>query len=668
MPSPLIWRAIWAVAIAVIVAVLAFVAVPYFASNRIVRDRIAWEMSAWSGFRVTIDGTPEIEIWPQFRAILTGVTLSNWSDDKAPPVMQADRVEIDLSAMSALRGDVVFSGVRLVKPVFRVEPAAHGLFLPPMPSGGRVARAIDAARELVKAKPDKPDTGKLASEGFGTVEFQDGKVIAAIDGTDTDMLTNLSGQLDWSALNAAGSLTASGVWRGETVAVEAASPGPMLLFAGAAAPVTLSLKAAPANFSFDGTGNLSGQSFFDGQAKFTAPSLRRALQWLEAGIAPGAARGPVSITSKVSGDTGRIKFDKTEIDLDKTPGMGALDLSFVDPMPMISGTLAFDTVDLAAFLSAFTSPTASSGTDLDVIDMSFADRFNLDLRLSAAHATAGRIQLADVAATAQVKNGLAVFDISDATAFGGNIQTSLRIDRRPEGTQVEMKLLASDVNGADFTAAAGMTRLTPTGTGTVSLILKGPGKSWNSILQNADGSVSATFGPGNLTGLNLPAFLKRNEEGGFFALDDVSNGTLPIDGAELKATISKGVARIDRAEAKSAQTKIWLSGIVPYAGRGLALSGGVNQPKPAATPAPQPAPAQPATGTQPIPGAQPAPTQNGQPVSVTPTPAGQTTTSATPPPPAPTPPVNNGNQATFFVGGTWTTPFVSPIIRRNAGE
>ncbi|MDP1092430.1 hypothetical protein Q6316_29750, partial [Klebsiella pneumoniae] len=75
--------------------------------------------------------------------------------------------------------------------------------------------------------------------------------------------------------------------------------------------------------------------------------------------------------------------------------------------------------------------------DLDAIDTSFADRFNLDLRLSAAHATAGPIQLTDMAGTAQVKNGLAVFDISDAGAFGGNIQASLRFDLRPEGTQVE---------------------------------------------------------------------------------------------------------------------------------------------------------------------------------------------------------------------------------------
>ncbi|TIT07070.1 MAG: AsmA family protein, partial [Mesorhizobium sp.] len=142
-----------------------------------------------------------------------------------------------------------------------------------------------------------------------------------------------------------------------------------------------------------------------------------------------------------------------------------------------------------------------------------------------------------------------VFDISDASAFGGNIQSSLRFDRKPEGTQVEIRLLASDVDGGAFATAAGMTRLVPVGTATVSVILKGPGRSWNSIFENADGSVSATVGPGALTRLNLPAFLKHTEQGGFFALDDVADGTLPIDGAEIKASISKGVARLDKAEA-----------------------------------------------------------------------------------------------------------------------
>jgi len=326
----------------------------------------------------------------------------------------------------------------------------------------------------------------------------------------------------------------------------------------------------------------------------------------------------------VTVSAGRAKFENTTVGLDNNPGMGALDLSFGEALPVISGTLAFDTLDLRSFLSAFTPivPTGEAGPG--EIDTSFADKINLDLRLSAAHATAGPVQLADVAATAQVKNGLAVFDVSDASAFGGNIQSSLRFDRKPEGTQVELRLLASDVDTAAFAKAAGMKRLVPVGTGTVSVILKGPGKAWNSIFENADGSFSATFGPGSLTGLNLPAFLKRNQQGGFFALDDVSDGSLPIDGAEIKATISKGVARLDKAEANSAKYKIWLSGIASYAGRGLALSGGI------------------------VPTGQPAQQQaNGQAAAQ-----------------APQPP----NQSLFFVGGNWSAPFISPITPGVSGQ
>lgn len=616
MPTPLIRRGVWAIGVAVLVIALVVAALPLIASTRIVRDRIAWEMSAWSGFRVTIDGAPRIEVWPKFRAILTDVTLSQWTETDAPPVIEAERVEVDLSAMAALRGDVVFSTARLVRPTIRVQRMANGFFLPAIPSGGRITRSIDTARGVVNADPATPDLSKLPTDPFGIVEFRDGRMVASVGGKDDEILSSLTGQASWAAMNSNATLTATGIWRGESVAVDVASPKPLVLFAGGAAPITLSFKAAPVSFSFDGVASMSENGYFDGQAKFSAPSLRRVLEWSQAGIAPGAAIGSVSVSSKVTATAGRIKFENTAVALDNNPGMGALDFSFGEALPVISGTLAFDTLDLRSFLSAFTPLAPAGETGPGEIDSSFADRINLDLRLSAAHATAGSIQLADVAATAQVKNGLAVFDISDASAFGGNIQSSLRFDRKPEGTQVEIRLLASDIDGGAFGTAAGMTRLVPASTGTVSVILKGPGKSWSSIFENADGSVSATFGPGALSGLNLQAFLKHSEQGGFFALDDVADGTLPIDGAELKASISKGVARLDKAEANSAKYKIWLSGIASYAGRGLALSGGITQADKAATP-----------------------------------------TNAQGP-----------NQSSFFVGGTWSTPFISPISRGVSGE
>lgn len=612
MPSPLIRRAVWTIVAVIVLLGLAFAALPWIASTRIVRDRIAWEMSAWSGFRVAIQGNPRIVVWPKFQAVLTDVNLSEWRTTSGKPVVEADSVEIDLSAMAALRGNVVFSTARLIRPTVRVQRTAKGLLLPATPSGGRIARSIETTRKLIAAQPANTDFGKLPADPFGSVEFRDGRVVTSVDGKDVEILTSLNGKANWSALNSSAQLSATGIWRGESVSVDARSDRPLVLFAGGSAPLNIALKAAPANLSFDGTAGLSQNAYLDGTVKFSAPSLRRMLDWLRAGVAPGAAIGAVSVTSKVTAGGERVKFDGAQIALDNNPGTGVLDFSLAEARPAMSGTLAFDKLDLRAFLSAFT-PLASLGNEAaNDNDHSLTTGMDIDLRLSAAQATAGALQLANVAATAQVKNGLSVFDISDAAAFGGTIQTSLRFDRKLEGTQAEVRLLASNVHGADFGAAIGMTRLVPTGTGTVSVILKGPGKTWDSILENADGTISATFGAGTLTGLNLPAFVKRSEQGGFFALADIADGTLPIDGAELKASMSKGVARIEKAEARSASAKIWLTGIVPYAGRGLALSGGLIQPNPAAAPA------------------------GGQ---------------------APTTP----NQISFFVGGTWSTPFISPV-------
>lgn len=615
MTSSWIRRGLWALGIAAVVAAVAVAALPYVASNRIVRDRIAWEMSRWTGYRVTISGSPQIEVWPQLNAVLTQVSLSKWSDAGRQPVIYAERVEVGLSAMAALRGEVRFSSTRLIRPTIRVERTASGLYLPPMPDGGSIGRAIETARAMVQAGAAEPDPAAMPEEAIGSVEIRDGRIVTPVDGKDAEILTGVGARANWAEPAAAASLSGSAIWRGESVAVEASTRKPLLLAAGGTAPLSFTIRAAPANLSFEGQAGLAANPFIDGNVKFESPSMRRVMEWTGMRMANATSISAVSISSHVLGDAERVKFDNAQITLDKNPGSGALDLSYGEGgRPTLSGTLAFETLDLGPFVSAFTplaNPSALSAGD---IDATLAGLLNLDLRLSAAKATAGNIPLTALAATIQVKDGLSVFDVSDAAAFGGNIQTGIRFDRTPGGTQAEMRLLASDINGAAFGAAVGMTRLMPTGKGTVSVILKGPGKGWNPVMENADGSISATFGPGTLSGLDLAAFVKRNAEGGFFPLDEVANGSVPIDGAEFKASVSKGVVRIEKAQANQGASRLWLTGIMPYAGRGLALTGGISSQQPA-----------PANGAN----------------------------AETPAPPV--------NQTQFFVGGSWTAPFISPI-------
>lgn len=608
MASVWVKRGIAAAAVLAVIVVLAIAGIPYVASTQLVRDRIAQEMSAWTGYRVSIGAAPAIEIWPSFRAILTDVSLSEWSKPDDHPVIEADRVEIELSAIAALRGNVVFHTARMVRPVLRLERGADGMPAPTLPDIGRFARSIDAARRAVNQNPANPDTTRLPSDAFGMIELSDGKVVIATAEGDVDVVTSISGRAAWPALNRGASVSVTGIWRGESVTLEAASPRPLLLIAGGSGQVSLSFKSAPATASFEGVMQAGTNGFFEGQAKFTTPSLRRTLEWAGTGMAPGTSVGSVSLASRVTGNAQRVKFENAQIAFGENSGMGALDLLLTEAVPALSGTLAFETLDLNSFLAALTPTTPlTEGDTSDEPDVAVVPEVNLDLRLSAARATVASIALSEVAATTQVRGGLTAFDISDASAFGGTIQTGLRLDRKPEGAQMELRLLASDIDGGAFGAAAGMKPLMPTGRGTISVILKGPGTDWNSMLERADGSVTATFGRGDLAGLDLDGFLKRTGEGGFFSLAEVSNKSLPIEGAELKASVVHGVARIEKAEARTANRKISLTGIVPIAGRGLALSGTILRTD-----------------------------QTAQPDAALP-------------------------EADFFVGGSWDAPFIAPV-------
>ena len=613
MPATAVRKSIWAATAFVVLVTLTVALLPMIASTRIVQDRIALEMSAWSGYRVELGSAPDIQIWPSFKAILSDVSLSDWDDPDHRPVLDAESVELELSPIAALSGNVSISTAKLVRPVLYVHQVSPDRYAPVAPKVGRIRHALDKVQEAVAKDASNPDLSNIDAETFGTVEFTDGQIVDDAQ-SDGAIVTGLAGAIEWSALNRGGKLSANGVWRGEDFSLEASSGAPLLLFAGGAAPVSFNLKAAPVSGSFDGVANLSSNSFFNGQVTFSSPSLRRMLEWSRADLPPGASSGSVELSGKVTGSRSRLKLDDAQIALDGNPATGVLELSLADSVPGIAGTLAFDQLDLRGFLSAFTPFMPGSDSVPSAIDIAFAEKYNLDLRLSAAKATAGDLVFTDVAATAQVKGDLTAFDLSDATIFGGSVQAGVRYDRKGDSGDLDVRLLASDIDAqAAMTGLTGASQVMPSGKTNLSLMLKGPGRDRRSFLDTADGSFSMTFGPGTVNGFDIASFLDSVKKGGFFPLSDVANGSVSVDRAEVRATLTDGTARIETAKATLGQRSVTLGGVVPYVGGGLALSGAVVSEAAAANDP-------------------------------------------------------DSTDAAFFVGGSWNAPFVSPIFTGTALE
>lgn len=596
-------RGLVVVAAFVGLAILLVAALPWVASTQIVRDRIAYELSLWSGYRVSLGAAPALDVWPGFRARLEDVAFHEWSDENRPPVLEAERLEVSLSPLAALRGHVVLSAMSMHRPLLRLSNSGSVLAMPASPGGGRMMRAVETARGVVADNPASPDTGALPDIEFGTVEFFDGRVADE----DGDIVTSLRGRVVWPSLNRTVRLVANGVWRGEAVAVEVAAASPLLLLAGGSSAVNATLKAALVDAGFDGTANLSGDGYFDGAAKISSPSIRRMLEWSRTRIAPGAAIGAMSVASHVQGNARRLRLDETMLILGANTGRGVLDLSFAEPVPAISGTLAFDKLDLHSFLAAFTPAVSGLGTVHDPIGTGFSEQLSLDLRLSSAVATLGAVTLTDIAASTQVKGDLTAFDISDAAAFGGEVQAGLRIDGADEQKTVEARLMATNVDALALARAAGGEHFLPQGRANLSVMLKGTGRDWDKAMARAEGSVAASLGPGALAGFDLARFRALWADGGFFPLSEVAGGTLPLRGLDFRARISGGVARIEKADIQlEQQMTVSVAGVVHYVGHALALSGYFAQ-------------------------------------------AGQDG-------------ARGQAQMPFFIGGSWDAPFVSPAI------
>ncbi|WP_244468045.1 AsmA family protein [Nitratireductor soli] len=612
MPASAMKKSIWALGIAALIAVVVVLCLPVIASTQIVRDSVAQQVSAWSGYRVRLDDAPEIRVWPSFKAVLNDVVLSDWRDNQHPAVMGAERVEIDLSALAALRGEVVFTKIRLVRPVLRVNGAGDTPRFQTIPKWGRLAQSIEMTRELLKANPNAPDISALPSDAFATVEIEDGRIVSLTDRSLPPIASGLSGTLIWPALNRSASLSARGIWHGESVTLEGSSEHPLLLLAGGKAALSLSLKTAPVFLSFKGQVDVAENAFIDGQVEATAPSLQRLIEWTMLEDWPGSTIKAATLKSTIMGDAKRMKFENAAIGLGDNSATGAFDIAFTGPQPTVTGTLAFKSLDLRSLLAAL---TPDSGTPGDAMKSPVSRRANLDLRLSAATATAGSVSMTGVAATAQVRDGLVSLDISDATAFGGMLQVGVRLDNVASRNHAELRLAAEDINGEDLASKLQLTNLMPKARGSFSVFLKGQGDTLESVLETADGSISASFGKGVVPGLNLKSFREHNDKGTFFPLADIADGELPIEGAELKATLAGGIAWIDKAEARlSSQEVVTLGGLVPFAGRGIALSGSIA---PAKT-----------EGAAENAGESP----------------------------------QEGPKETFFIGGSWSAPFIAPFL------
>ncbi|YBV95349.1 AsmA family protein [Phyllobacteriaceae bacterium JZ32] len=620
MSWPRLLRPVLAIIVLAAAAVAAVIAaLPFIVSTDAIRIRLAQEISAWTGYSVELRQPPRLTVFPVFQASLSDVTLSKLGEGGQQPVMSADRIDVQLSPLDALMGHISFSETRIVHPRFRLnEPIIDlpQLFTAAANSQGRLGMVIRTAKKLVADNPENPKVDQLASQPFGRIVIENGSLAYRRFGSPLEeQVSDINGTLDWPQTSSPASFRGRANWRGEAAEINFTANQALVLLANGMSAITASVTSKPLTFTFEGNANISQNMFFEGALTANSPSLGETMRWAgRSSYGSSSMIGAVELAANVTLTPKRAKLNDVTLTTDKQSAKGVIEIGLEQPVPAVTGTLAFETLDLRSLISAFI-PLPRDGTN-DEIDTQFINQLDLDLRLSAQNATVGPVGLANLAAAVQVKGGRAIFDIGDAKAFNGSVQANVQIARNASDASGELRFNGTDLDSAAFASALGVKQPFLNGKGTVSLLMKSPLTKWFSLPDSASGNISLDLGQGQMRGFDFNDFINKARTDRFFALERKQDASLAFNRLTMKATIAEGIATLDNAQVETGNGVLTLAGIVPFLDRSLALSGEI---------------AFPAAQNQ-------AQNQNAQ------------------PPQAPQP-IN------FFVGGSWDRPFISPMSR-----
>jgi len=605
-------------ALFVLVTVLAvFASLPLAVSSGVVRDRLERNISAWAGHPVSLGDAPSVDYWPTPTIKLDNVVISPSAFAGGDPIMRADSIVANFNLFSAVLGAPSFSEFKLIRPTFNVElypdstsnwSSASG----DLAQGVSAAVARDLAAQSGEAAPESAVIPESAA--LGAVTIEDGTVKWIRDpGAEAEKLTAINGTLAWTAPTAVARANITAIFRGEQVTFTGSTSAPLLLLGGRTAPVEVKISSAPLNIDFTGSASLGKNLFLSGGLKLASVSVRRALEWSGTDIKPGEALGALELSAKITAGKTKAKLDDLIIMIDRNRGIGVLDVALrEDAPPLIAGTLAFNSLDIASFLQAFT-PLPKAAKDIaSTIDTRFLRELGLDLRLSAQSASFGPVVLSNLAAAARVEQGRANFDVGDATAYGGSLIGRVAISEKGVDGGVKVQLSARRTNFGGLFDAIGLTGPLPRGTGSLDIEVTSPYPTWATAMSDLTGKIDLAVDAGIVPGLNIAKFRELAKTERFFDLEQLGEGTgFSFKSARFQATIAEGEANLTTAELIGPQQMISLSGVIPYSRSSLAIAGVLG----------------------------PVPAVEGKPV--------QTDTAP--------------EALRFFIGGSWPQPVISPV-------
>lgn len=558
-------RALRWVLVAVLVVLSVYLvsrlAAPHLVSSSLVRSAMERAVAEWTGHTVRIDGAPEISFFPEPRITLNSVRISKPTAEGEKVLAEVERLSASFGLLDAVRGSPEFREFRLGRPRVFVERDQQGRL--DWASEGRLSSAVKSVRpregghQALETAADAEVGSVTVEEGSIVIHDQASRRTFVVDGILADV--------SWPRLSSA--LTAYVTLRigGREARLDLSTPQPLLLFGGREAAISLAWNSPILTASFEGRASLAGDDLVSGALSASSRDVA-SLAALSAAQLPGLETARTASFSAELTKIGRgLRLDQLELTVDDSHATGILELSPPESgRRRISGTLAFDRIDVDRLLTAF----SQDGDTREVPPR----RFDFDLSLSAAEARLTPFLIENVAAGLLATPDRIQFDIADGTLSGGRLQA--RLDGTGAsfagGNTLQLSLIDADLS--DIMERFALKGPLPSGRGSLDLALKADRSIWMAGAADIEGTIRFTAAAGTLRGVDTAALRRLAGEKPFFHLSEAAGTDLPFDELVFAARLSGGSATIEQARLKGPAETLAISGIIPYASSGLALS------------------------------------------------------------------------------------------------
>ncbi|MET3589310.1 AsmA protein [Bartonella silvatica] len=536
-------------------------ALPYLVSTDMIRIRLAQDLSAWTGYNVQLHDPPRLNLFPYPKAYLSGVTLTSKMDNTVP-LMEAESIEVDLSLVDLLWGGYVsFSETRIVRPQFvMTKPikTVADFFDRFSQSKGALGLAIRHAREILKHNPDHPDIEHLLKQPFGRIAIENG-VLVYHDRISSvaEKITGLNATLDWPKSTQKAQFRADARWRGELTKLSIDADQALLLLAGGKSQIKASLNSVRGAITFIGQVRLSEYYTFDGKVSMRSPSWNQTLSWIGGNPFLGdRLKVPIVWESHFSVQPMHIQMNNITFAVGTANARGALELNFQDYVPVVIGSLAFDNLDFNLFGSVF-----SSKGEHPFFDMKTFDRIGVDVRLSAPQAKIGNIDLTNLAAAIQIRNGHGIFDLGHANVLGGSLQSNIEVVSIGKKVRIKGQASGTSVDIQDASEVLGIVPFAQS-KADFTMTVETFASSWSEILKKMQGELTMSMLSGQLLGYDLNALqiqLLKNEQ---FVLTSHNSLSTAFDRWDIQASFSDGTVKIIESLMQTADWNLSLWGMI----------------------------------------------------------------------------------------------------------